>query len=84
MNKYGNSTENPVEALARSILPMVKHKGYGLAFIIDILSSVLVKVVYGKDIDKVTEMESRLLELAKELEFALDSDTIETLFNKSK
>jgi hypothetical protein len=29
-------------------------------------------------------MESVLLELAKELELASDSDTIETLFNKSK
>lgn len=84
MDKDGNPTENPVEALVWSILPMARHKGYGLAFIIDISSSVLAQEAYGKDIGKVTEMESVLLELAKELELASDSDTIETLFNKSK
>lgn len=37
----GRPTENPNEALAGAILPMAGHKGFGLAFMLDVLSGCL-------------------------------------------
>ncbi|MEW6624659.1 MAG: Ldh family oxidoreductase [Bacillota bacterium] len=41
IDKEGNSTDDPVEALAGAILPMAGPKGYGLALTIEILSKIL-------------------------------------------
>lgn len=42
INIEGQSTTDPKEALLGSVLPMAEHKGYGLALIMEMLSSVLV------------------------------------------
>ncbi|MDR0911779.1 MAG: Ldh family oxidoreductase [Methanobrevibacter sp.] len=43
----GNPTTDPVEALKGSILPFGAHKGYALAFMIEILTGPLVGAGYG-------------------------------------
>ena len=43
----GNPTTDPNEALKGSILPFGAHKGYALAFMIEILSGPLVKAAFG-------------------------------------
>lgn len=43
----GKPTTDPDEALKGSILPFGSHKGYGLAFMIEILAGPLVKAAYG-------------------------------------
>jgi LDH2 family malate/lactate/ureidoglycolate dehydrogenase len=37
----GRPTRNPAEALAGAVLPMAGHKGFGLAFMLDVLSGCL-------------------------------------------
>lgn len=46
----GNPTTDPDEALKGSILPFGTHKGYGLAFMIEILAGPLVKAAYGSKV----------------------------------
>lgn len=41
IDKNGNPTTNPEEALKGAILPMAQHKGYALALIIEILTGIL-------------------------------------------
>lgn len=43
----GNPTTDPEEALNGSILPFGMHKGYGLAFMIELLAGPLVGAAYG-------------------------------------
>jgi L-2-hydroxycarboxylate dehydrogenase (NAD+) len=46
----GNPTTDPKAALKGSILPFGAHKGYALAFMIEILAGPLVKAAYGKGV----------------------------------
>lgn len=48
LDAEGNPTTDPEEALKGSILPFGAHKGYALAFMIEILSGPLVRAAYGK------------------------------------
>jgi len=46
----GNPTTNPEAALHGSILPFGAHKGYALAFMIEILAGPLVKAAFGLNV----------------------------------
>ncbi len=46
----GNPTIDPAEALKGSILPFGAHKGYALAFMIEILAGPLVRAAFGKGV----------------------------------
>lgn len=46
----GNPTINPEAALKGSILPFGAHKGYALAFMIEILAGPLVRAAVGKEV----------------------------------
>ena len=48
LDENGNPTIDPECALRGSILPFGAHKGYALAFMIEILAGPLVKAAYGK------------------------------------
>ena len=47
LDKDGNPTTNPDAALEGSILPFGMHKGYGLAFMIELITGPLVNAAYG-------------------------------------
>lgn len=48
LDSEGNPTIDPQAALKGSILPFGAHKGYALAFMIEILAGPLVKAAFGK------------------------------------
>ncbi len=48
LDAQGNPTIDPEEALRGSILPFGAHKGYALAFMIEILAGPLVRAAFGK------------------------------------
>jgi LDH2 family malate/lactate/ureidoglycolate dehydrogenase len=54
INKFGEPTTNPQEALEGAILPIGDYKGYGITLMIDILSGVLTGAQFG---DGVAEIE---------------------------
>lgn len=47
IDKEGKPTDDPVKALEGALLPISEHKGYGLAVIIEVLTSVLGMAAYG-------------------------------------
>lgn len=49
-NKEGMPTDNPVEALEGTISPIADHKGYGLAVIVDALTSLLSHGKFGQGV----------------------------------
>lgn len=55
LDKEGNSTQDPQEALHGSILPLGGPKGYGLSLMVDILAGVLTGALYGGNIPSMTE-----------------------------
>lgn len=50
LDAEGRPTIDPKEALKGSILPFGAHKGYALAFMIEILSGPLVRAAFGKGV----------------------------------
>jgi L-2-hydroxycarboxylate dehydrogenase (NAD+) len=50
LDSEGNPTTDPDEGLKGSILPFGGHKGYNLAFMIEILAGPLVGAAYGKQV----------------------------------
>lgn len=48
LDSEGNPTVDPEAALKGSILPFGAHKGYALAFMIEIMAGPLVRAAYGK------------------------------------
>jgi L-2-hydroxycarboxylate dehydrogenase (NAD+) len=50
LDAEGNPTIDPVAALKGSILPFGAHKGYALAFMIEILAGPMVGAAYGKSV----------------------------------
>ncbi|MFZ5942614.1 MAG: Ldh family oxidoreductase [Bacillota bacterium] len=47
VNDKGQITTNAKEALLGAVLPMAQHKGYGMAFLVEVLSGVLTGAQYG-------------------------------------
>ncbi|HHV39374.1 MAG TPA: Ldh family oxidoreductase [Tepidimicrobium sp.] len=58
IDKEGNPTDSPLEALKGSLLHFGGYKGYGIALIIDILSSILAQANYGKGLGNVNDFEN--------------------------
>ncbi|MBC7330846.1 MAG: Ldh family oxidoreductase [Synergistetes bacterium] len=50
IDRDGNPTEDPKEALEGALLPLGGPKGYGLSIVIDILSGLLMGSSYGREI----------------------------------
>ncbi len=50
LNSRGESTTDPVEALAGHILPMGGHKGYAISVMMDVLAGVLTGSAFGADV----------------------------------
>jgi len=50
VNENGEPTTNPVAALKGALLPFGGPKGYGLSFIVDIISGALAGAACGKDV----------------------------------
>lgn len=50
LDENGNPTTDPEEALKGSILPFGAHKGYALAFMIELLTGPLVSAAWGYDV----------------------------------
>ncbi|KJS22691.1 MAG: hypothetical protein VR72_03920 [Clostridiaceae bacterium BRH_c20a] len=47
VNDKGQATTNAKEALLGAVLPMALHKGYGMAFMVEVLAGVLTGAQYG-------------------------------------
>ncbi len=58
IDKEGNPTDDPVEALKGSLLHFGGYKGYGIAVVIDILSSILAQANYGRGLGNVNDLEN--------------------------
>jgi LDH2 family malate/lactate/ureidoglycolate dehydrogenase len=52
IGRDGRPTSDPGEALANSVLPMAGHKGFGLAFMIDVLAGCLAGASVSPDIQE--------------------------------
>jgi len=48
----GNPTNNPLEALKGSMIPIGEHKGYGLALAVDILAGLLTGAAFGGEVKR--------------------------------
>lgn len=55
INKFGEPTTNPQEALEGAILPIGGYKGYGITLMIDILSGVLTGASFGDQVAGIEE-----------------------------
>jgi LDH2 family malate/lactate/ureidoglycolate dehydrogenase len=55
LNEAGEPTEDPHEAMAGLLLPVGGYKGYGLALVMEILSSVLVGATFGSSVPPMTD-----------------------------
>ena len=52
LDKYGNPTTDPIEAIKGFVLPMAGFKGYGIALAIDLLSGMLSGASYLNKVNK--------------------------------
>lgn len=57
LDEKGNPTIDPQAALKGSILPFGAHKGYALAFMIELLAGPLVRAAYGKAVTGTADSE---------------------------
>ena len=55
----GNPTTDPSKALEGSILPFGDHKGYGLAFMIEIITGPLVSAAFGSKVEGTASYEKK-------------------------
>ncbi len=55
-NKHGLPTDDPDEGLAGTLQPLADHKGYGLAVIVDALTSLLAFGKFGRNIPSFEEL----------------------------
>ncbi|WP_034422622.1 Ldh family oxidoreductase [Thermanaerosceptrum fracticalcis] len=55
LDKNGNPTEDPNEAIHGSVLPLGGPKGYGLSLMVDILAGVLTGAFFGGHVPSMTE-----------------------------
>lgn len=58
IDREGNPTDDPLEALKGSLLHFGGYKGYGIAMVIDIFSSVLAQANYGKELGNVNDLKN--------------------------
>ena len=72
IDKDGNPTEDPLEALKGSLLHFGGYKGYGIALVIDILSSLLAQAEYGKNLGNVNDLENPVSEKIGHFMMAMD------------
>ncbi len=58
LDSEGSPTDNPDEVILRngSLTPFEKHKGYGLAFVLEILAGVLVGASFGRQIHSMFDL----------------------------
>jgi LDH2 family malate/lactate/ureidoglycolate dehydrogenase len=56
LDREGNQTNNPKEALQGFLLPMASHKGYGLGLIVDILTGALAGSFCGKEVPPLEDL----------------------------
>ena len=56
LDREGNPTTDPKEALQGFLLPMAGHKGYGLALIVDILTGALAGSFCGKEVPPLEDL----------------------------
>ena len=56
LDRKGNPTTDPKEALQGFLLPMAGHKGYGLALIVDILTGALAGSFCGKEVPPLEDL----------------------------
>ncbi len=58
LDNEGNPTENPDDLILRngSLTPFEKHKGYGLAFVLEILAGVLTGASFGRQIHSMFDL----------------------------
>jgi len=47
LDRYGNPTDDPIEALKGSMVPIGEHKGFGLSLVVDILAGLLTGAAFG-------------------------------------
>ncbi|MBM4312379.1 MAG: Ldh family oxidoreductase [Deltaproteobacteria bacterium] len=59
INAAGESTTDPVEALAGIILPMGEHKGYAISVALDVLSGILTGSAFGTGVHGPYQAERR-------------------------
>jgi len=59
LDSEGTPTDNPDEVILRngSLTPFEKHKGYGLAFVLEILAAVLTGASFGRQIHSMFDLE---------------------------
>ena len=58
LDAKGLPTDDPVEGLKGTLLPIGGHKGYGLALVVDVLSGVLTGSSYGPNIVSMDEIKT--------------------------
>ena len=56
LDKNGQPTDDPLQALAGSMIPIGDHKGYGLSLVIDILAGLLTGSAFGGDVHPLGDM----------------------------
>jgi L-2-hydroxycarboxylate dehydrogenase (NAD+) len=57
LDENGNPTDNPLEALKGSMIPIGEHKGYGLSLAVDILAGLLTGAAFGGDVRPLNQLE---------------------------
>jgi LDH2 family malate/lactate/ureidoglycolate dehydrogenase len=60
LDANGLPTDNPVEGLKGTLLPIGGHKGYGLALVVDVLSGVLTGSSFGPNIVSIHEVKDKV------------------------
>ena len=50
LDKNGNPTDDPIEAIEGSMLPIGEYKGYGLALMVDVMAGLLTGSSFGGDV----------------------------------
>ncbi len=57
LDENGNPTDEPLEALKGSMIPIGEHKGFGLSLAVDILAGLLTGAAYGGDVKPLNQLE---------------------------
>ena len=65
LDKNGNPTVNPSEAIEGLVLPMAEHKGYGLALSIDIIAGVLSGAGYLNNIERFYSKDNKCMNVGQ-------------------
>lgn len=79
IDEKGKPTENPLEALKGSLLHFGGYKGYGIALIIDVLTSVFAQANYGKELGNVNDLKNPEPEKIGHFMLAIDISKVQPL-----